>query len=106
MGSRRALTTVYHPQADGQTEILNQTIEVAIRTFINKNRNNWVSVLPYLAFAYNNSPHTATKYALSYLLYGFHPWAPFDFLTDIPESNDPPHMSSIHSTRSNSRKVL
>ena len=84
MGSRRALTTAYHPQADGQTEILNQTIEVAIRAFINKNRNNWSTVLPYLAFAYNNSPHTATKYALAYLLYGFHPCAPFNFLTDEP----------------------
>ena len=37
MGSRRALTTAYHPQADGQTEILNQTIEVTICAFINKN---------------------------------------------------------------------
>jgi len=36
-GSRRTLTTAYHPQANGQTEILNQTIEVAIRTFINWN---------------------------------------------------------------------
>ena len=89
MGSRRALTTAYHPQADGQTEILNQTIEVAIRAFINKNRNNWASVLPYLAFAYNNSPHTATKYAPSYLLYGFHPRAPFDFLTDNPRIERP-----------------
>jgi len=39
MGSKRALTTAYHPQADGQTEILNQTIEVAVRAFINLNRD-------------------------------------------------------------------
>ena len=85
MGSWRALTTAYHPQADRQTEILNQTIEVTIHTFINKNRNNWASVLPYLAFAYNNSLHTAMKYAPSYLLYGFHPCAPFNFLTNEPQ---------------------
>jgi hypothetical protein len=71
----------YHPQADGQTEILNQTIEVAIRAFINHGRSNWSGLLPYLAFAYNNIPHTATKFPPSYLLYGFHPRAPFNLLT-------------------------
>ena len=81
MGSRQALTTPYHPQADGQTEILNQMIEVAIRTFINHNCNNWSSLLLYLAFTYNNTPHTATKFQPTYLLYGFHPCAPFNLLT-------------------------
>jgi deoxyuridine 5'-triphosphate nucleotidohydrolase len=89
MGSRRALTTAHHPQADGQTEILNQTIEVAIRAFINKGRTNWASLLPYLAFAYNNTPHTATKYAPAYLLYGFHPRAPFNFMTNEPSVERP-----------------
>jgi len=82
MGSKRALTTAYHPQADGQTEILNQTIEVAVRAFINLNKDNWASLLPYLAFAYNNTPHTATKFTPSYLLYGFHPRAPINLLTN------------------------
>jgi hypothetical protein len=82
MGSRRALTTAYHPQADSQMEILNQTIEVAIRAFVNKDRDNWASLLPYLAFAYNNTPHTATKFTPSYLLYGFHPQTPINLLTN------------------------
>ena len=80
MGSRWALTTTYHPQADGQTEILNQMIEVAICAFINHNHNNWSSLLPYLTFTYNNTPHTATKFQPTYLLYGFHPCAPFNLL--------------------------
>ncbi len=80
-GSWRTLTTAYHPQADGQMEILNQTIKVTIRAFINQNRNNWSALLPYLAFAYNNTLHTATKFAPSYLLYGFHPHSPLEFLT-------------------------
>jgi len=72
-GSKRALTTSYHPQADSQTEILNQTIKVTIRAFINSSRDNWVDLLPYLSFAYNNTPHTATKFTPSFLLYGFQP---------------------------------
>ena len=89
MGSKRALTTAYHSQVDGQTEILNQTLEVAIRTFINKDWDNWASLLPYLAYAYNNTPHTAIKYPPSFLLYGFHPWAPYNLLTQEPSIRQP-----------------
>src|SRR5258708_31184460 len=76
MGARRSLTTAYHPQADGQSEILNQTIEVALRAYINKDKNNWVDLLPSMAFAYNNTPHTATKYTPSWLLMGYQPRLP------------------------------
>ena len=62
MGSSRAQTTACYPQADGQTEILNQTIDVTIPAFININCNNWSPLLLYLAFAYNSTPHTATKF--------------------------------------------
>ena len=55
-------------------------IEVAICAFINHNHNNWLSLLLYLAFAYNNTPHTVTKFQPAYLLYRFHPHAPFNLL--------------------------
>src|SRR6266436_2020926 len=77
-----SVTTAYHPQADGQTEILNQTLEVAICAFTNQTRDNWSELLPYLSFAYNNTPHTATKFPPSYLLFRFHPQMPLDFLNN------------------------
>ena len=83
------MTTTYHPQADGQTEILNQTIEVVICAFINHNRDNWSQLLPYLAFAYNTTPHTATKFTPSYLLYGFHPCTPLTLLANEPLIGQP-----------------
>jgi hypothetical protein len=82
MGSKRALTTAYHPQADGQTEILNQTLEVAIRAFTNFDWNNWNSLLTKLSFTYNNTPHTATGYTPAYLLYGFKPNVPLNYLLE------------------------
>jgi hypothetical protein len=87
MGSKRALTTSYHPQADGQTEILNQTLEVALRAYINFDRNNWSQLLTRIAFAYNNTPHTATGYAPATLLYGFKPNEPLNLLLDHASSN-------------------
>ena len=73
MGTRRSLTTAYHPQADGQTEILNQTIEIALRAYIGPSRNDWEQHLDAISLAYNSSPHTVTTFAPAYLLRGFTP---------------------------------
>jgi len=73
MGMKRALTTAYHPQADGQTEIMNQMLEISLRAYIGPNQDNWVSSLDGLALSYNSTPHTATEYFT--LTHGF-PWSP------------------------------
>jgi hypothetical protein len=73
MGMKRALTTAYHPQADGQTEIMNQTLEISLRAYIGPNRDDWTSSLDGLALSYNSTPHTATGFAPAYLLRGYVP---------------------------------
>ena len=49
------MSTAFHPQTDGQTEHLNQTIETYLRAFVNHEQDNWVSLLPMAEFTYNNS---------------------------------------------------
>src|SRR5437588_12506541 len=39
---KRKLSTALHPQTDGQTERVNQTLETYIRTFINYDQDDWV----------------------------------------------------------------
>ena len=73
MGIKRLLTTSYHPQADGQTEILNQTLETALRCFVNPERNDWDEYLSAFALSYNTTPHLSTGYAPAFLLYGYLP---------------------------------
>ena len=73
MGMKRALTTAHHPQSDGQTEILNQTLEIALRSYVSEYRDDWSTHLDGLMLAYNTTPHTATGYAPSYLLRGYTP---------------------------------
>ena len=73
MGMRRSLTMSYHPQADGQTEILNQGLEISIRSYIGTDRDNWSELLDALALSYNSSVHTATGFSPAYLLRGFQP---------------------------------
>jgi hypothetical protein len=72
-GIKRALTTSYHPQADGQTEIMNQILETALRTYVNPQRDNWDNYLQGFALSYNSTPHSATGMAPSNLLFGYLP---------------------------------
>ena len=73
MGMTRSLTTAYHPQADGQTEVLNQSLEISLRAYVGPSRNDWVNYLDALALSYNTTPHMATKFAPAYLLRGYIP---------------------------------
>lgn len=57
---RRALTTSHHPQADGQTEVLNQGLEIALRAYISDTRDDWSDHLDALMLAYNTSTRTTT----------------------------------------------
>lgn len=73
MGMKHSLTTAYHPQADGQTEVMNRGLEISLRAYIGPSRNDWAQALDGLALAYNSSPHTSTGFLPAYLLRGYHP---------------------------------
>ena len=71
MGMQWALSTVYHPQADSQMEIINQTLEISLRTYAGLNWDNWAQNLDALVLSYNSTWHTATGFAPAYLLRGY-----------------------------------
>ena len=73
MGMVRSLTTAYHPQADGQTKVLNQYLKISLCAYVSPSRNDWVNYLDTLALSYNTTPHTATGFAPTYLLRGYIP---------------------------------
>ena len=50
----------YYPQADGQTEIMNQTLEISLKAYAGLNRDNWAQNLDALALSYNSTLHIAT----------------------------------------------
>ncbi|KAI5886074.1 uncharacterized protein SCHCODRAFT_01162345, partial [Schizophyllum commune H4-8] len=60
-------------QADGQTEIVNQYLEIALRAYIGPSRDDWSELLDPLALSYNTSPHTSSGFSPAYLLRGYQP---------------------------------
>ncbi|APA12632.1 hypothetical protein sscle_09g074020 [Sclerotinia sclerotiorum 1980 UF-70] len=75
LGVKRKLSTAFHPQTDGQTERLNQTMEAYLRCYINYRQDNWVKLLPLAQFAYNTSETETTKVTPAYANFGFNPLA-------------------------------
>jgi hypothetical protein len=73
LGIKQSMSTAFHPQTDGQTERLNQTIEHFLYTYCNNKQNNWSEMLAMAKYAYNNSKHSATKITPFYANYGYKP---------------------------------
>ncbi|GJJ75415.1 hypothetical protein EMPS_07773 [Entomortierella parvispora] len=49
-----ALSSAYHLQTDGQTEVMNKTLKTMLRAFVDNKQSNWDQLLPSLEFAYSN----------------------------------------------------
>jgi hypothetical protein len=94
-------STAFHPQTDGQTERMNQTLETYLRIFCSYEQDDWCDLLPLAEFAYNNASQESTKMSPFFANYGYHP----RFMSQIqttsdhatPAANDfAAHMHEVH----------
>jgi hypothetical protein len=72
------LSSVFHPQTNGEIERVNQVLEQYLRCTINYQQDDWTSYLPLTEFAYNNTIHALTQHTSFYTNYGQYP--KLDFL--------------------------
>ena len=68
----RRLSTAYHPETDGSTERMNQTVETYLRTFVNYSQDNWADLLPIAELAINNRDAASTGVSPFFLTHGYH----------------------------------
>ncbi|KAH0609221.1 uncharacterized protein H6S33_001449 [Morchella sextelata] len=73
LGVNLCLSTAYRPQADGQTERVNQMLEQYLRNYCSYQQDNWAGLLPLAEYAYNTATQQSTKVSQSYANYGFEP---------------------------------
>jgi hypothetical protein len=69
-GTQSHLNTTYHPQNDGQTEVVNKFLETYLRCFSLDRQNQWAQWLPLAEWWYNNSYHTTIRMTPFEVVYG------------------------------------
>ena len=80
MGIKHLFSTAYHPQTDGQTEVVNRSLSTLLRVLIKPNLKNWEECIPHTEFAYNRALHHATKRTPFEVVYGYNPYTALDML--------------------------
>ena len=72
-GTTLKMSTTYHPQINGQTEVVNCCIETYLRCFARSKPRSWAKFLPWAEYWYNTSFHSATHTTTFRVVYGRDP---------------------------------
>ncbi|KAL6198785.1 hypothetical protein ACLB2K_028574 [Fragaria x ananassa] len=72
-GTKLCRSSAYHPQTDGQTEVLNRTLEHYLRCFIQGKPQNWANLLHWAEWWYNTTFHSAIQMTPFQAVYGYPP---------------------------------
>lgn len=72
-GTKLHLSSAYHPQTDGQTERVNQCLEIFLRCFVHASPSKWVDWIHLAEFWYNSSYHSSLGKTPFEVLYGYPP---------------------------------
>ena len=69
-GTQLRHSTAYHPQTDGQSEVVNRGLEQYLRAFTQDKPQTWFSFLGWTGFCYNKSYHSNLRMTPFQALYG------------------------------------
>ena len=103
LGTKLNFSTAYHPQTDGQTEVVNRSLGNLLRSLVGESLATWDLIIPRAEFAYNSSTHRTTSMSPFEVAHGLAPCKPLDLVPLDPHvrvSEDgvayAQHISQLH----------
>ncbi|KAL4570019.1 hypothetical protein LXL04_025668 [Taraxacum kok-saghyz] len=79
-GTKLNMSSAYHPESDGQTEVINRCLEAYLRCFAVDQPRNWASWIPWAEFWYNSTFHISTGVSPFEVVYGRKPPSVMQFV--------------------------
>ena len=99
-------TSGYHPEADGQTERMNQTLEQYLRTYCNYQQSDWAHLLPLTEFVYNNVLSATTKISPFFANKGYHPQLQIQTNTEWVTESSKPYLAQLEAVHKELKKNI
>jgi transposase InsO family protein len=79
-GVNLLMSTMYHPQTDGQSEATNKTLEGYLRCSVRDNPKTWSNWLTMVEYYYNTSYNISLESTLFKATYGYLPPSLTDYI--------------------------
>ena len=73
LGTSLSVILAYHPQMDGQTEVVNRSLGDLLRSLVTEHHSQWDHILPQAEFVYNDFLNRKTGQSPFQIVYGMQP---------------------------------
>ncbi|CAA7392191.1 unnamed protein product [Spirodela intermedia] len=87
LGTKLKFSTAYHPQTDGQTEVVNHSLENLLRSLVGESLTTWDLIIPCAEFACNSSTNYTTSMSPFEITHGLTPRKPLDLVPLDPHTH-------------------
>jgi hypothetical protein len=70
LGTEPSFSSTYHPQTNGQTEVVNQSLGYLLRSLVTEHHSQWDQILAQAEFAYNDLVNRSIRKSPFQIVYG------------------------------------
>lgn len=80
-GTQLRISSAYHPQSDGQTEVLNRVIEQYLQSFVHRRPSSWGKLILWVEWSHNMAWNAVTRSIPYKITFGRKPFNFPEYLT-------------------------